>query len=191
MSRSLLLIVLFKYACYVFMFTLGQCLSVQLSISEFLAFSISWIPKDGEVLQDANAGSIGSFEDLRAYFDQRPSHEGNRSFRPKSVSPQVVSPQLRVVSPQLSRPRHLDDAPVDRWPIVFVKFTCNKPSTTLTCRVSNAIKTFLLNICVVKEPRVEIYLFDYAPRSEVALAQQQSQTKAKSVDRSIDGHSYL
>ena len=25
---------------------------------------------------------------------------GNRSFRPKSVSPQVVSPQLKVVSPQ-------------------------------------------------------------------------------------------
>ena len=26
---------------------------------------------------------------------------GNRSFRPKSVSPQVVSPQVKVVSPQV------------------------------------------------------------------------------------------
>ena len=42
----------------------------------------------------------------------------------------------------LSRPRHVDDAPVDRWPgdrwpIVFVKL--NKLSTAFTCRVSNAI----------------------------------------------------
>ena len=37
--------------------------------------------------------------------DQSGKHVGkineNRSFRPKSVSPQVVSPQLKVVSPQL------------------------------------------------------------------------------------------
>ena len=29
------------------------------------------MPKDGEVSEDADAGSIGSFEDLRAYFDQK------------------------------------------------------------------------------------------------------------------------
>jgi len=32
------------------------------------------MPKDVEVLEDANTGSIRSFEDLRAYFDRKFSH---------------------------------------------------------------------------------------------------------------------
>ena len=32
------------------------------------------MPKEGEVSEDANAGSNGSFEDLRVYFDQKFFH---------------------------------------------------------------------------------------------------------------------
>ena len=52
---------------------------------------------------------------------------------------EVVRDVLKVsLSPvSLSRPRNVDNASVDRWPIVFVKL--NKYSTAFTCRVSNAI----------------------------------------------------
>ena len=63
----------------------------------------------------------------------------------------------------LSRTRHVDDAPADRWPFVFVKL--KKPSTPFTSRVSNAI-CFSLNICVVKEPLSLNVLFDHAHRSK-------------------------
>ena len=49
----------------------------------------------------------------------------------------------------LSRPRHVDDAQVDRWPIVFVKLKINLPRL-LPVDIKRHLN--LLNICVVKEP---------------------------------------
>ena len=70
----------------------------------------------------------------------------------------------------LSRTRHVDDAPADRWPFVAVKL--KKPSTPFTCRVSNAI-CFSLNICVVKKPFTLSYMVSHTrdnPPPETTLA---------------------
>jgi len=69
---ALLFAAVFKYVCHVFPFTLGQfqCLYFDRHLVSCLVI----MPKDDECPEEPNIVSLGTFDDLKAYFDQKFSH---------------------------------------------------------------------------------------------------------------------